>query len=116
MSQKQAYFKRAVLGSAIAACMASLSVYAADMSDEDTDKLFKEGMYQRELGNLFTSIEAFQTVLSNQPALNRARLELAVSYYRTLNSRPPKNRYKPYWMIRKPPRMCGWLHWHFSVR
>lgn len=58
--------------------------YAAE--DDTTEvNLFKEGVYQREKGNLFTSIEALQTVLSNAPTLNRARLELAVAYYRTLN-------------------------------
>jgi len=58
--------------------------YAAD-ADQDQEKLFKEGLFQREQGNLFTSLEAFQTVLSNQPQLNRVRLELAVAYYRTMN-------------------------------
>lgn len=51
----------------------------------DTDKLFKEGIFLREQGQVFSSIEAFETVLSNNPALNRARLELAVAYYRALN-------------------------------
>ncbi|MBS1130859.1 MAG: hypothetical protein H6R16_1861 [Proteobacteria bacterium] len=51
----------------------------------DTDKLFKEGIFLREQGQVFSSIEALETVLSNNPALNRARLELAVAYYRALN-------------------------------
>ncbi|MEW6514167.1 MAG: hypothetical protein AB1443_09210 [Pseudomonadota bacterium] len=51
----------------------------------DVEKLFKEGVYQREQGNVFTSIEALETVLSNQPSLHRARLELAVAYFRALN-------------------------------
>ena len=51
----------------------------------DVEKLFKEGLFQREQGNVFTSIEAFETVLSNQPSLHRARLELAVAYFRALD-------------------------------
>lgn len=51
----------------------------------DVDKLFKEGIFQREQGNVFTSIEALETVLSNQPSLHRARLELALAYFRALN-------------------------------
>lgn len=51
----------------------------------DVEKLFKEGVFQREQGNVFTSIEALETVLSNQPSLHRARLELAVAYFRALN-------------------------------
>ena len=51
----------------------------------DVEKLFKEGIFQREQGNVFTSIEALETVLSNQPTLHRARLELAVAYFRALN-------------------------------
>lgn len=51
----------------------------------DVDKLFKEGIFQREQGNVFTAIEALETVLSNQPTLHRARLELAVAYFRALN-------------------------------
>lgn len=62
---------------------ASLSCAADEAQDQD--KMFKEGLFQREQGNLFTSIEAFETVLSNRPTLNRVRLELADVYYRTLN-------------------------------
>lgn len=51
----------------------------------DTDKLFKEGIFLREQGQVFSSIEAFETVLSNDPTLQRARLELAVTYYRAMD-------------------------------
>lgn len=91
MYKKPRCFKQVVMGSAVAACIAVLPAHAADADSVDVDKLFKEGVYQREKGNLFTSIEAFQTVLSNQPTLNRARLELAVSYYRTLNFEAARN-------------------------
>ena len=68
----------------LAGAGAAQVAYAAEDDATETN-LFKEGVYQREQGNLFTSIEALQTVLSNAPTLNRARLELAVAYYRTLN-------------------------------
>jgi hypothetical protein len=64
----------------------SLGVSSAQAQDAvDVDKLFKEGVFQREQGNVFTAIEALETVLSNQPSLHRARLELAVAYFRALN-------------------------------
>ncbi len=66
--------------------MASGSVsFAANGNKEDVGKLFKEGLYQREQGHLHTAIEAFQTVLSLQPELDRVRLELAVAYYKALD-------------------------------
>lgn len=71
---------RLVLAAALAAGFSSVQAQDADM-----DLLFKEGIFQREQGNVFTSIEAFETVLSNQPSLHRARLELAVAYFRALN-------------------------------
>jgi tetratricopeptide (TPR) repeat protein len=58
---------------------------AAAQEAVDTGKLFKEGVFLREQGKLFSSIEALETVLSNNPSLQRARLELAVAYFRALN-------------------------------
>jgi len=49
----------------------------------DPEALFAEAMQYREDGELFRSIEIFETILNNQPDLNRARLELAVSYHLT---------------------------------
>lgn len=79
------HFNRKLLSLAIGTLLATAAASALAQEAVDAEKLFKEGVYQREQGNLFTSIEALETVLSAQPALNRARLELAVSYYRTLN-------------------------------
>jgi hypothetical protein len=75
----------AIVSAAVLAALGASTLAYAQNADQDQERLFKEGVYQREQGNLFTSIEAFQTVLSNQPSLNRVRLELAVAYYRTLN-------------------------------
>ncbi len=67
------------------ALMAGVSSGVQAQNQADMDLLFKEGIFQREQGNVFTSIEALETVLSNQPSLHRARLELAVAYFRALN-------------------------------
>lgn len=48
----------------------------------DPESLFNEAMELRESGQLFNSIETFETILSSQPGLNRVRLELAVAYHR----------------------------------
>ncbi|RLB71526.1 MAG: hypothetical protein DRH04_01555 [Deltaproteobacteria bacterium] len=50
--------------------------------DAELDALFRDAMKKREAGNLEAAIEEFHTILSNQPLLHRARLELAVAYYR----------------------------------
>jgi len=55
--------------------------FAEDAIDPET--LFNEALKYRQSGDLFSSIEIFETILSNQPSLNRARLELAISYHLT---------------------------------
>jgi len=55
--------------------------YPAVDFDPELNALFQKGMTDREAGDLDAAIEAFQTILSNQPLLHRARLELAVAYY-----------------------------------
>lgn len=57
----------------------------AEMPRDEVEKLFQQAITQREAGNLEEAIKSFQTILSNQPSLSRARLELAVAYFRTLN-------------------------------
>ena len=85
MKSKFAMRKLSMLVALASMGLSSVGSWAADADQTEQEKLFKEGMYQREQGNLFTAIEAFQTVLSNQPSMNRVRLELAVAYYRTFN-------------------------------
>lgn len=80
-NQRPRSLRRLILPILLAsACSSVLAQEAVDV-----DKLFKEGVFQREQGNVFTSIEALETVLSNQPTLHRARLELAVAYFRAMN-------------------------------
>ncbi len=51
---------------------------------QDEEALFEEGMQALEDDRLKTAMKAFQSILSMQPGLHRARLELAVAYYRSL--------------------------------
>ncbi len=59
-------------------CLFSAQALAVDAEAE-----FKKAMAEREKGNLDESIVIFQSILSQEPALHRARLELAVAYYRS---------------------------------
>ena len=52
-------------------------VLAADVEAE-----FRKAMAAREAGELDDSIVIFQSILGQEPSLHRARLELAVAYYR----------------------------------
>ncbi len=63
------------------ACLSLPAAYAADSIDPEA--LFNEAMQSREDGEVITAIELFETILQHQPDLNRARLELAVSYHMT---------------------------------
>lgn len=74
---------------ALVTILLSTSIFVFPQSgsaaEEDTEALYKEAMFQREQGKLLEAIEAFNTILSNQPSLQRVRLELAVAYYRAQN-------------------------------
>ncbi len=63
----------------LCASLAMHPVYAE--AEPDPEALFNAAMEYRENGELFRAIEIFETILSNQPGLNRARLELAISYH-----------------------------------
>ena len=52
------------------------------MTDEHAQKIFEAAMEERDSGKVFDAIEKFEYILSRRPSLNRARLELAVSYHR----------------------------------
>ena len=57
----------------------------ATAQETDLEALFQEGMQALEENRLESAREAFQTILSIEPSLHRARLELAVAYYRLLD-------------------------------
>lgn len=50
----------------------------------DVEVLFQKAMEEREEGNYEASIQSFQSILNYQPLLHRARLELAVAYYESM--------------------------------
>lgn len=52
------------------------------MTDEQAQEIFERAMEERDSGKVYDAIEKFQYILSRRPSLNRARLELAVSYHR----------------------------------
>jgi len=52
------------------------------MSDEQAQKIFELAMKERDSGKIYDAIEKFEYILTRRPSLNRARLELAVSYHR----------------------------------
>lgn len=66
-----------------------LSVSAQDAAAatepvNEYEVLFDQGMEALEDDRLKSAMKAFQSILSQQPGLHRARLELAVAYYRSL--------------------------------
>jgi hypothetical protein len=65
-------------------CLTAVSAQAQS-SSSSVDDQYRQGLYQRETGRPYSAIETLETILAANPTLNRARLELAVSYYRTLN-------------------------------
>lgn len=66
--------------------LASLNPALADDAETMTDKhaqaIFDTAMEERDDGKIYDAIEKFEYILSRRPSLNRARLELAVSYHR----------------------------------
>ena len=52
------------------------------LSDDTAQEMFDLAIAERNSGKIYSSIEKFEYILSRRPSLNRARLELAVSYHR----------------------------------
>jgi tetratricopeptide (TPR) repeat protein len=53
-------------------------------ADPDIEARFREGMEALEDEKLKSAASAFQNILNQDPSLNRAKLELALAYYRSL--------------------------------
>ena len=53
----------------------------AAVDEELIQQQFEEAMDDRESGKVFDAIQMFENILSTNPYLNRARLELAVAYH-----------------------------------
>lgn len=52
------------------------------LSDDDAQHIFDLAMEERDSGKIYNAVEKFEYILTRRPSLNRARLELAVSYHR----------------------------------
>lgn len=62
------------------------TVFAAEAKDPtQTEALFTQALTARTAGNTEEAIRLFEQLLSNEPELNRARAELAVAYFQTMN-------------------------------
>jgi len=60
----------------------AVTAAAETLSDENAQNIFDLAMKERDSGKVYDAIEKFEYILSRRPSLNRARLELAVSYHR----------------------------------
>ncbi|MDH5570668.1 MAG: tetratricopeptide repeat protein [Gammaproteobacteria bacterium] len=60
----------------------------------DPEQMFTEAMQLRQSGQLTGAIELFETILSKSPDLDRARLELAVSYHQARRYEDAKQQLK----------------------
>lgn len=63
---------------------------AAEGGKDPVQEKFLEAMSKRDAGQYYDAVTLFQNILTDQPKLHRARLELAVTYYRTLNYQEAK--------------------------
>ncbi len=70
------------VGAGLVAMAMSMPVFAAEDAGAKWDQLYREAIADRNSGNLYGSIEKFKALLAGNPSLRRARLELAVAYYR----------------------------------
>lgn len=68
-----------------AAAVATWPAQAAPVETPEIESRFQEGMQALEQEKLKSAIDAFQNILDADPGLNRVKLELALSYYRSLN-------------------------------
>lgn len=78
----------APLVSSLLCCLVSIHAQAQTPSQSvpsSVEEQYREGLYQRETGRPYSAIDTLESVLAANPTLNRARLEVAVAYYRTLN-------------------------------
>ena len=76
---------RPLIAACALACIAIWPALAhAQASASDIEDQYRQGLYERETGRPYSAIETLESLLQANPTLNRARLELAVTYYRTL--------------------------------
>ena len=61
---------------------ADLTATNDQLSDDSAQDIFDLAIEERDSGKVYNAIEKFEYILSRRPSLNRARLELAVTYHR----------------------------------
>lgn len=72
------------IGAFFAAVLLAGPALAADAPNPDVEAQFQEGMDALEDDRIKSAIRAFSNILDAEPELHRAKLELALSYYRSL--------------------------------
>jgi tetratricopeptide (TPR) repeat protein len=75
-------FSFILLLASLTPAMAEVPLPEEPLTDEHAQKIFDLAMEERDDGKVYDAIEKFEYILSRRPSLNRARLELAVSYHR----------------------------------
>jgi hypothetical protein len=68
-----------VIAAGLTALFASAAPALAQ-TPSPADEQYRQALYQRETGEPYTAIETLESLLSANPTLNRARMELAVAY------------------------------------
>jgi tetratricopeptide (TPR) repeat protein len=76
------YHLKVALGVSIAVCSTFSLADPAELPSQSVQAKFEKALTLRESGDLYAAIDNLEEILNTQPSLHRARLELAVSYYR----------------------------------
>ncbi len=78
------YRPSTLITASVAALSPVLALAQQDTSGSAIEDQYRHGLYLRETGRPYSAIDSLESLLQADPSLNRARLELAVTYYRTL--------------------------------
>lgn len=76
--------------------LAGTLAQAEDQTQEiiNPQQLFEDAMARLESGKIYSAIELFETLLNNNPTLNRARLELGVAYHKASRHQEAQRQFK----------------------
>lgn len=77
-----AFFQSIFFALSITMVTAVPCVMANETINDPVQAKFLKAMEERDKGNLYEALDIFSNILTNQPLLHRARLELAVTFYR----------------------------------
>ncbi len=79
------FLKRLPVVAILGSLMYSATPVAGELQEDELERQFSVGMEALDHDRLKTAREAFSSILSNNPGLHRARLELARAYYLSLD-------------------------------